>query len=97
VTEMSQSRDRRPSSTPGNSVSRTQCRLHARAAQEQGARPLVALRRVLRNPLPNNHFASFLAHRAHPGTRIADYRSESVRSGRLHVGSMAWHGSFPEP
>ena len=55
--------------------------------------------------LPHND-ANLLLHstlppsRPHPallGTRIAEYRSESVRSGPANVDSTAWHDSSAEP
>ena len=81
VTWMSQSRDRTPSRTPDRSVSRTQCRLHARGAEGEGWLSTHPWRRPHHKSLYHNHFAPLHAHCRLLGTGIADYRSESVRSG----------------
>jgi hypothetical protein len=81
VTSMSQSRHRWPSPNPGNSVSRTQCRLHARGAGGEGSPRIPWRYRQHRNSLYCSYFELYRTYFALPGTRIADYRSETVRSG----------------
>ena len=81
MTWMSQSRDRWPSHTPDESVSRTQCRLHARGAEGEDCQSIHSWRREHPKSLYYNYLEPLRAHRSLLGTRIADYRSESVRSG----------------
>ena len=81
MTGLSQSRARWRCSTPGKSVSRTQCRLHARGAEGEGVRPLLPHHVIVRNSPCYNQFAPSFTDRAFPGTRFADYRFESVRAG----------------
>lgn len=73
VTWMSHSRDRWRGSTPGNSVSRTQCRLHAWGAEGERSLEFCALPHSDPNLLCHRYLPPPFSHSSLFGMRIADY------------------------